>query len=183
MGPQQASEVVNSVFEEWAKPLVRYAICRLRSREIAEEIVQEAFLSFYRKLISGSSIDNPRAWTLAAVRNLVRKHHRDQNNENQKLSDSACAVMATRDMEAYLVELDSLEAMLHVLTEREEEVLLLRMESMRYDEIAKELNITSGTVATLLSRAIQKIKKSQRSGAKHDSITSGRRAFERQPLQ
>src|SRR5690242_13007696 len=40
MGPQQAGEIVNSVFQEWAKPLVRYAICRLRNREIAEEIVQ-----------------------------------------------------------------------------------------------------------------------------------------------
>ncbi len=183
MGPQQAGEIVNSVFQEWAKPLVRYAICRLRNREIAEEIVQEVFLSFYRKLISGSLIDNPRAWTLAAVRNLVRKHHRDQNNENQKLSNCTCAGMATRNMEAHLVELDSLEAVLHVLTEREEEVLLLRMESMRYDEIAAELNITSGTVATLLSRAIQKIKRSHQAGANHDSIASERRALERQSLQ
>jgi RNA polymerase sigma factor (sigma-70 family) len=183
MGPQQASEVVNSVFQEWTKPLVRYAICRLRNREIAEEIVQEVFLSLYRKLISGSSIDNPGAWTLAAVRNLVRKHHRDQNNENQKLSDCTCVGMATRDMEAHLVELDSLEVLLHVLTEREEEVLLLRMESMRYDEIAAELNITSGTVATLLSRAIQKIKRSQQTDANANSIVSGRRILERQPLQ
>jgi len=183
MGPQQAGEIVNSVFQEWAKPLVRYAICRLRNREIAEEIVQEVFLSFYRKLIAGSSIDNPRAWTLAAVRNLVRKHHREQNNENQKLSNCTCAGMVTRNMEAYLVELDSLEAVLHLLTEREEEVLLLRMESMRYDEIAAELNITSGTVATLLSRAIQKIKRSHHAGANHDPIASERRALERQSLQ
>jgi RNA polymerase sigma-70 factor (ECF subfamily) len=183
MSPEQAREFVTSVFEGWGKTLLRHALLWTRQREVSEEIVQEAFLSLYLKVVSGNEVENPRAFTLAAVRNLIRKHHRDRKDHLFDVRD--CAGLQTGDpgIEAHLAALDILKTMLEGLSEREEEVLLLRMESLRYQEIAQELGISTGAVATLLSRAIQKIKRLQR--ARRDGSIPDRKrgALEQQPLQ
>jgi RNA polymerase sigma factor (sigma-70 family) len=46
-----------------------------------------------------------------------------------------------------------------VLSRREEEVLLLRLEAMKYREIADQLGISMNSVNTFLARALQKLKK------------------------
>jgi RNA polymerase sigma factor (sigma-70 family) len=48
---------------------------------------------------------------------------------------------------------------LRVLSRREEEVLLLRLEAMKYREIADQLGISMNSVNTILARALQKLKK------------------------
>jgi RNA polymerase sigma-70 factor (ECF subfamily) len=183
MVPEQARETVSSLFEGWARPLLRYAICYTHNRPVAEEIVQEAFLALYHKLASGTAVDNPRAWTLTVVRHLVLKHIRDSSREAAKLADYCRLPGSSSGLEAHLSALESLRDALEVLTEREEQVLLLRIESMRYDEIAKELQITPGTVATLLSRATMKIRRVLENG--REKVMAGKEGgtFERRPLQ
>ena len=46
-----------------------------------------------------------------------------------------------------------------LLSRREEEVLLLRLEAMKYREIADQLGISMNSVNTILARALQKLKK------------------------
>ena len=48
--------------------------------------------------------------------------------------------------------------MFGVLSQREEEVLLLRMESLKYREIGTRLGISANSVTTLLSRAVKKLR-------------------------
>jgi DNA-directed RNA polymerase specialized sigma24 family protein len=52
---------------------------------------------------------------------------------------------------------DEVSRLFSVLTEREEEVVLLRMECFKYREIAEQLGINGKTVATLLARALRKL--------------------------
>ncbi len=51
------------------------------------------------------------------------------------------------------------ELTLSVLTEREKEVVLLRLQSLKYREIAKQLGNSEKSVATLLARAVAKLRK------------------------
>lgn len=44
-----------------------------------------------------------------------------------------------------------------VLSKREEEVLMLRLSSLKYREIGEELGITTRAVSTLLARALAKL--------------------------
>ena len=183
MVPEQAREIVSAVFESWAGPLLRYAVCYTRNRAVAEELVQESFLALYHKLASGTDIENPRAWTLAVVRHLVCKHHRDASREAANLESYQPQAAQPQGIEAQLGALESLRAALELLSEREQEVLLLRIESMRYGEIAKELDITPGTVATLLSRATMKIR-NMLDGNRAKVTAAGKRGtLERRSLQ
>ena len=49
---------------------------------------------------------------------------------------------------------------LSILTPREEEVILLRLQSLKYREIGEQLGISSKSVCTLLARALKKLKAS-----------------------
>ena len=52
----------------------------------------------------------------------------------------------------------SLTDFLSVLTQREEEVMLLRAKGMKYREIADSLDISTNSVGTLVMRAVRKIR-------------------------
>ena len=50
-----------------------------------------------------------------------------------------------------------IRSLLSVLSPREEEVLLLRLEALKYREIAEQLGISMNSVNTLLARALRKL--------------------------
>ena len=56
-----------------------------------------------------------------------------------------------------LFEFVDIRTLLSVLTPREEEVLLLRLDAMKYREIADQLGISMNSVNTLLARALRKL--------------------------
>ena len=60
-------------------PLLGYAFGLLGRREVAEEVVQEAFLRLHRE---GGGIGNPRAWLYRCVRNLSLNEIRDHKRES-----------------------------------------------------------------------------------------------------
>jgi DNA-directed RNA polymerase specialized sigma24 family protein len=53
--------------------------------------------------------------------------------------------------------LGDVRSLLSVLSLREEEVLLLRLEAFKYREIAEQLGISMNSVNTLLARALRKL--------------------------
>ncbi|MBL8178161.1 MAG: RNA polymerase sigma factor [Bryobacterales bacterium] len=155
MSRDNATAVVNALFDSWYDAMVRYAARLTGSVEEAEEIVQEAFLQLFDELVSGRSIDNPRAWTFCVVRRGAGRrieHHlsREVSIEDAGLLDSAPAPPPPSG------DVD-LDRMLSVLTRRESEVVLLRLESMKYREIGAALGISINSVNVLLARALRKL--------------------------
>ncbi len=67
-----------AIFEAEESPLLRYALGLTRRREVAEEIVQEAFLRLHTLW---EQVENPRAWLYRSVRNLALNHLRDHSRE------------------------------------------------------------------------------------------------------
>jgi RNA polymerase sigma-70 factor, ECF subfamily len=158
MNQEDASKLVNELFETLSPFLMRYAMRGTRSAETAEDLVQEVFMALYRDLRNGKRIDDPRAWTVGAVRNQIRKFSRSSRLHGEDLlSPEVFDLMPGRTS---IGETDSPEfgpEALRVLTPREEEVILLRLQSMKYREIGQQLGISSKSVCTLLSRAVKKL--------------------------
>jgi len=160
--PTAQSELVTSLFVSVGPSLFRYVARATGSLELADDIVQDAFLVLYRKLCLGERIKNPSAYVFGVARNQVRKHARSQRQRGEVLVardilDETCAA-ADRPVDT-LADLDEVTAVFSVLTEREEAVVLLRLQSLKYREIAEQLGISPKTVATLLARAISKLQK------------------------
>jgi RNA polymerase sigma-70 factor (ECF subfamily) len=166
MNQEDATRTVNDLFESWSPFLVRYAVRMTRSFEVADDVVQEAFLALFRDLRKGKRIDNPKAWTLGTVRNQMRKHARCLRRQAEELepSDSLDLMPALPRWPDVAADFDDAAPPgLSLLSCREEEVLLLRLQSFKYREIADQLGIGTKSVCTLLSRAVKKLQIASRS--------------------
>lgn len=154
--PSKAT-IVENLFDEWGPSLYRHAYRLTHSLDAADDLVQEAFLALHRALLRGEDVRNPRAWTMAAVRHLACNLRRGHRRHPTSLApgdelDRLPAAAAEQPEEA-----NGIEEFLSVLTPREEEVVLLRLESRKYGEIAARLGIQPRTVSTLLCRALRKM--------------------------
>jgi RNA polymerase sigma-70 factor (ECF subfamily) len=152
--------VVDALFQEWASPLLRYAYGLTRSQSAAEDLVQEAFLLLYCELRKGTEIRNARGWLLGVVSKKAARLRRDAKrwSHDQIALETATAPNSQPDTFESEPTRDDVLASLGVLTVRESEVLLLRLQSLKYREIAEQLGISAKSVATLLARAVTKVR-------------------------
>ena len=159
MNRAQATELINGLFDGWYPALLRHACRMTGSVELAEDLVQETFLYLYRDLAIGKKIEYPKAWCLCVLRREMTRHLQQHPRRH--------AFPLPDDLDGFAaghVEPDYAGFLFHDvlrffnrLSEREEQVLLLRMESLKYSEIAAHLGITSNSVSTLLARALRKL--------------------------
>lgn len=153
MTRDEASHVVNELFDGWYDSMVRYAARLTGSVQEAEEAVQEAFLQLFGELCSGTRIENPKAWTFCVVRRGAAR--RIEHHLRREVPLDGLDFLAAPTLSG--VDDGDLDRMLAVLTAREMEVVLLRLDSMKYREIAEALGISSNSVNVLLARALRKL--------------------------
>jgi RNA polymerase sigma factor (sigma-70 family) len=147
-----ATDLVAALFDRWYMSLVRYAIRTTASYELAEDLAQDAFMQLYQALRAGKSIEHPKAWTICVLRRTMNKQLKDRGLHEQ-LDELDMPGEPAPEM-SRLAEIRSL---LSILSPREEEVLLLRLEALKYREIADQLGISMNSVNTLLARALRKL--------------------------
>ena len=174
MHRQEASAVVRSLFLSWYPSVVRYAWRVCGRLEVAEEAVQEAFMALYSELVKGTVIESPKGWTLVVVRREIAKYERAQGRRKEG-PESWAEHEPSKITAPQSVIRDDLASLFSVLTQREEEVLLLRLQAFGYDEIATQLGISRNSVKTLLARAFRKLREA--AGGKSVKLTADRVAF------
>ena len=166
MTNSEAARLVGSMFSQWYSSLVRYAWKATGSVELAEDLAQEVFMRLYRELRNGKTIHDPKSWTLCVLRHEISKERRGQQ-KRQALDDLDLEELpaATDRPDSTGVETDEVTKLLSVLSRREEEVVLLRLASLKYREIAARLGISANAVNTLLARALRKLQKAAKGKA------------------
>ena len=129
--------------------LVRLATLTTGSLTVAEEIVQEAFVSLYRRW---DAIDQPGAYVRIAVihgcTDWVRRQQVGRRHLQPRVSDVG---LDTPEM---------LDDVLNRLSPRQRAVVVLRFfEDWSEASIAECLRCRTGTVKSLLHRSIQQLRK------------------------
>jgi RNA polymerase sigma factor (sigma-70 family) len=161
----EATELVTAIFHRCYTQFVRYAIRSVTDHDLAEDLVQDAFIQLYGALRAGKCIHYPKAWAMCVLRRAVSRHFQERFAHEQ-LEDYEH--ISTSDPEPACLSL--VADYLCVLSRREEEVLLLRLEAMKYREIADQLGISINSVNTILARALQKLKKVAAQHAVKESV-------------
>jgi RNA polymerase sigma-70 factor (ECF subfamily) len=133
----------------------------------ADDMVQESFLRLHRQLQSGTKIEEPRAWVFRVARNLALNFHRDHRRlvpeaeltsgrgaQGQWLNDPEQSPESLYMRKETLMRLDAGMAR---LTEQQRQCVHLRVQGLRYREIATVLGISISSAAELLQRAIVRL--------------------------
>jgi RNA polymerase sigma-70 factor (sigma-E family) len=128
--------------------MVRLVYLLIGSNSQAEELVQDAFVRVYAQW---SSVESPRAYLRQAVVNACRSHRRRQGRE---LRHGPGAAARAADPEVHLMQ-DALAS----LSDRQRKAVVLRYyEDLPEAEIAAILGCRPGTVKSLLSRALARLR-------------------------
>jgi len=155
------SSEVTTLYCELRKPLLRYLVCLGLSRDEAQDVVQDVFLSLQRHLASDGTQENIRGWLFRVAHNQARNrqtsYHRrfgePLEGEMDFLADDATPEQRVLEKERFR----RLAAGIRMLTESERECLLLRAGGLRYREIGEVLGIATSTVGDTVERAIKKL--------------------------
>jgi RNA polymerase sigma factor (sigma-70 family) len=132
-------------------PTVRLAFVLTSSSEIAEDVTQEAFARVHSRF---DKLENPAAYLRVTTVNLTRGVHRQRQSERRHLATAPRPVIAA-DLGAR-----ELLDVLAELPERYRTVLVLRYwADWSEADIAAALRCRPGTVKSLASRALAKLKK------------------------
>jgi RNA polymerase sigma-19 factor, ECF subfamily len=147
-----ATNLTTALFDRWYMTLVRYALRTTANYGVAEDLAQETFMELYQALRAGKNIEHPKAWMLCVLRRSISRSMQDRALYEQ-LDELEIAGNTVTELPDIL----DIRCLLSVLTPREEEVLLLRLEALKYREIADQLGISTNSVNTLLARALRKL--------------------------
>lgn len=149
-------EVVR-LYESVGGGLFRYAMTIARDKDVAQDGVQECFLRYVIARREGKAIVNDRAWLYRVLRNrLLDVRKSSAAGSCVRIEEAAEYPDSGHGPEERLRGVELSRSLRALLTARELECLQLRMDGLRYQEIAEVLRIRPGTVAALLARALKK---------------------------
>jgi RNA polymerase sigma-70 factor (ECF subfamily) len=160
-------DAVSRIFERLRLPVYRYLCASFGSPSRAEDVAQEAFLRLYQALRRGERIRSERAWVFRVAHNLALNLIRgDRFLEPLDEVGWEQLVGGREDPdpgpEQGLIERERMARLrsgLVQLSRQQRQCLLLRVEGLRYREIAEILGVNTSTVAEFLRRGVRKLMK------------------------
>jgi RNA polymerase sigma factor (sigma-70 family) len=152
------SEVLlERLYRAHAPAALRFALMLTGERELSEDLVQEAFVRVAAKLDTLREPDAFGAYLTRAVANLAKSHFRHQQvvARHERSIDIRSLVVHPADV----VASDALLVALRRLPMRQRAAIVLRYyDDSSHEHIARVLDIPLGTVKSLLSRGLAKLR-------------------------
>lgn len=152
---------LEDLFERHHASLFRFLSRMTGEPELAEDIVQETFMA----LAGDGGPEEPptKAWLFQLARNLARSDLRKRARRRRLLRKQPHLVPAASPEPPPDADLERAEARaavrraLDALSEKERTILLMREEGFTHREIAEAVGTTTGSVGTMIARALNKL--------------------------
>jgi RNA polymerase sigma-70 factor (ECF subfamily) len=148
------------LYDEHHASLYRYLVRLTGDADLADDAAQETFA---RLVARPPRDENPRAWLFTVATNLVRGWSNRRKRRNQ-LIQAGAARMPSADQPrdpAAAAEAAQIRTLvrkaLAALSDRERTILLMREEGFAHREIAAVVGTTTGSVGTMIARAMDKL--------------------------
>ncbi|HEX6134037.1 MAG TPA: sigma-70 family RNA polymerase sigma factor [Longimicrobiales bacterium] len=148
------------LFEQHHPALLRYLVRLTGDLDVAHDAAQEAFT---RLVAKPPRDENPRAWLFTVATNVVRAGANRSRRRAALLQAGAARMphgdpVHTPDQAAAAAEeRRRVRAALDALPERERVILLMREEGFSHREIAEAVGTTTGSIGTMLARALERL--------------------------
>lgn len=152
------------LFRTYYTPLCSHAVRFVYNKEVAEDLVTEIFLNFWKKSIHTSVTSTFRAYLFTSVRNKCFTYLRweFQKIRQEELAEDFLSDMLTPD---HVMEMDELymhvEQVIRTLPPQCQKVFVLsRFEGKSYQEIAARLDVSVKAVEGHISKALNVLRRS-----------------------
>ena len=159
----RVQEQVTRLFEEARDDVYRYLLTLGLYPPQAQEAAQEVFLRLYMALRKGEEIRKPRAWIFRVAHNLGIDVRARQDTELAYVPELDFRQAGQRaNPEQELVERERtmrFHRAMEGLSEQQRRCLFLRLEGLRYHEIAGALGISPSAVGEFLRRAVERLRR------------------------
>lgn len=149
-------DALKAQFDEWISThhaaLYRHALWMTGNRDVAAEMVQEAFFQAWAAIDSLKESDKVLPWLLTILRRAIYREQRYQYRHRETMSQLSELVsdQTEDDPQRLLLIYRALES----LSANHRDVVLLHyLQGFSYDEISEQLQVPRGTVMSRLSRA------------------------------
>ena len=150
MTPGQ-KEIIGQLMRQYAPLMVQLTFRRTGDPQLAEELVQETFLTACKKADIVCSHEKPLAWLYQALQYLTMKETNKACHRREQSSEDLQDLGAADDPPAFH------EILPRNLTTEERRILILRFEHrLSHREIAEALGISEAACRKQVSRALQK---------------------------
>lgn len=148
------------LFDEHIPRLRRYARALTGDRNRADDLVQDCLARAWEKRALWRRDSDLRAWLFTILHNLyVNDVRRAQRRPEHVVLDDDAPDASPRNAPDGGLALRDLDAALRRLPDEQRAVLLLvGLEDMSYDEVARTLGIPPGTVMSRLARARERLR-------------------------
>lgn len=151
---QQAAE---GFFKQEYPALYRYALYLVKDEGAAQDLCQETFLRWFT-LPHVRDITMPRAWLKKVLSRLAFNYFRHQKQiAKWQISNPDCLINASVDMKRDLNRIE-VEDVLSSLPWKDQLLIKMRMAGLSYAEMAEVMQVSIGSVGTMLMRAMRKFK-------------------------
>ncbi len=163
-----ARRSLEEVFSDEESPLLRYAFGLLGRRELAEEVVQDAFLKLHEHW---DEVEIPRVWLFRCVRNfsfnILRKNKRETLDESP--GDRETSLERPDDELGRLEAVGMIQMLVSEMEERDQSMVRMKyFQDLKYQEIADKLDMSVGNVGYRLHHLLKDLgERLRKSGISH----------------
>lgn len=159
------------LFDHYRGRIFSVALKFLKSRELAEEVVQEVFLKIWSRREDLASVLNFEAYLFTVARNLIFDLIKDMAKETTTRNDFINRIQQTISADQDLIE-EQYHALLNEavsqLPPQQKQIFrLAKVEGLSHQAIAEQLHLSRLTVKTHMAKALQSI----RQNLQHHIIT------------
>jgi len=152
-----SQEEAEAFFRQEYPYLFRYAFYLTSNRELSEELCQETFLRWFKQK-NYREIEAPRAWLRKVMSRLAINDMRRRKLRGRleiELPPDKIDTIVSIAPEILRLEV---EDVLQRLPWKEQMLLKMKMSGMSYAEMADVMEVSIGSVGTMLARAMKKFK-------------------------
>lgn len=153
--------ILETLYDQYAHALFRYALALVSSVEDAEDAVQEVFARIARELKHLRKVRNMKAYLFAATRNAAYSILRRRRSRNE-LSENDCVefeALSTGEPGRSLDAIALRECFAKLPIEQREALVLKVFDGMTFEEIAQAVGVSTGTAASRYRYGLDKLRR------------------------
>ncbi|HCW08087.1 MAG TPA: hypothetical protein DGG95_12065 [Cytophagales bacterium] len=161
---QKEQSALDYLYDHYAGALYGVVLRVIKDEDIAQEVLQDAFLKIWEKIDSyDSSKGKLFTWMLNVTRNLAIDRTRSKEMSKARKTDDLAISVNRVDRQEYLeiqIESIGLKEILNRLSDEQRFVIEhLYLKGFTQSELAEEFNIPLGTVKTRTRLALNELRK------------------------